>query len=347
MEQNKQGTARIKWQAALFFIVIVVVVVLIVAAVILTRPASPAEETPKPLKQGTIDYAPVTDVETARQLVVHPGAELHGFRYKVGDDILGVRIYVEQYMDGVYLGNAGMAGGGSFTPDGAINVSFGMRDDKKGVDWCLGSGGGSYRFTQAFPEGFVPQGWNSSALNADVEAKPQAWSVQADEPLVLAAIAVTDSGGIQGFSVRELMENSALLREYRCVQLLKCEFYTRDILPKEEMLIGLVEGGELKYEADITLLPERVYFEDAIEQYLLTSAAWPGRDPGTVQEAVRLRRRLPDQGEAPEALYEEYYAFRLEDGTPVLLSQAANQMSVISGDTLDALLEAARRVTPS
>lgn len=341
MNEGKQENANHKKAVSLILLIVIAAAAVILAATLSMRSA-PDEKGgySKTLKQNTLVYAPVTEVETARMLVVHPGAELHGFRFSVDEQVLGAHVYIETWRDGKCIENSG---GVLITREdirnkqGQILFSFGLRANQKAVDWCMaGENGVHVTFSLFLPEGFVPAAWASTALQYGITPVPGPIAFEKQKPITLAAIAVSESGSMRGLSLGELTPQE-LADSYDYIQMLICEFYEEESWLYGEALLSAWENGKSKGEVDVTGQPARLIAENAVQEFMLRSAAWPGRDIATLPQAIglRIKQATPKDNKT----YEEYFAFRLEDGTPVLQSQSAMQFSEISEETFLTLLE--------
>lgn len=341
MNEGKQENANHKKAVSLIVLIVIAAAAVILAATLSMRGATDEKGGySKTLRQNTLVYAPVTDVETARMLVVHPGAELHGFRFSADDQMLGAHVYIETWQGGKYIENSGgivITKEDMRNKQGQILFSFGLRANQKAVDWCMaGENGVLVTFSLSLPEGFVPAAWASTALQYGVTPVPDPIAFEKQKPIILAAIAVSESGSMRGLSLEELTPQE-LANSYDYIQMLVCEFYEEESWLYGEVLLSAWENGKSRGEVDVTGQPARQIAQNAVQEFMQRSAAWPGRDIVTLPQAIglRIKRSTPENNKA----YEEYFAFRLEDGTPVLQSQSAMQFSEISEETFLALLE--------
>lgn len=345
--QEQQTQAVNKKAVMLIVLIVVAAAAVILAATLSIRAVSGGPQAyEKPLKPNTIVYTPITEVETARKLVVHPYAELHGFRFRAEDTIAGVYVYIETWRNGEFLENSGgmiLLKDDLQHGEGRILFSYGLRADKKAVDWCLGasSGGGGAMFSQPLPEDLIPAAWMSGARQQSTVNTPVPITIEKETPFVLAVMAISENGSMRGLSLDGIADDSAKLKElileYDYIQLLKCQFYERADWPSGEVFLSVWQDGVAKGAVDATQLPARLAAENAAKQFALRSAAWPGRDIRTLPQAIGLSIKQPTLENGDIVM--EYFAFRLEDGTPVLQSQSAMQFSVIEEETYIALLE--------
>ncbi len=280
---------------------------------------------------NTLTCSEVTD--TVRDALPDDVADWDAYRwqYDVDGSHKGLRVWAEVWENGAVSQTVDGLSADLFGKPDALDLALldEETDAARTVRLYLRSGGAESYAELPLP---TEPDLNARAASWLGSGSEPSYGVTVDRPVILLCLAYQsgENGTLSSFDCEYLTEEPSRLEEYECAVVVKCVFTGGDAgdyvigtdsdpaldaatsASYEVSFIREFDGqGEAGKAEPLTGLPETLA-GDVVLDAIAKSAAWPAEYPGGRENVFLIRQTLTD-GEVSD-----YYAYRLDDGTPVL-----------------------------